>query len=142
MADNLRELLQSKQQLIRDMSHELRTPLTRIRMGIELATAQATATPASEQLDAEQTIKQVRTVHTEGELGIDAHLKVSTLEDLFWERFGLNVQVFRLSGNLWLQTSSTDQWSLAEQNRKGGHSAQAYREMHGDSTNFEEIDQS
>ena len=99
-------------------------------------------TPASEQLDAEQTIKQVRTVHTEGELGIDAHLKVSTLEDLFWERFGLNVQVFRLSGNLWLQTSSTDQWSLAEQNRKGGHSAQAYREMHGDSTNFEEIDQS
>ena len=37
MAGNIRELLQSKQQLIRDMSHELRTPLTRIRMGIELA---------------------------------------------------------------------------------------------------------
>jgi two-component system sensor histidine kinase CpxA len=50
MADNLRELLQSKQQLIRDMSHELRTPLTRIRMGIELATAHGTTTPASEQL--------------------------------------------------------------------------------------------
>lgn len=49
MADNLRELLQSKQQLIRDMSHELRTPLTRLRMGIELAGAQGT-TPASEQL--------------------------------------------------------------------------------------------
>jgi two-component system sensor histidine kinase CpxA len=37
MATSIRELLQSKQQLIRDMSHELRTPLTRIRMGIELA---------------------------------------------------------------------------------------------------------
>ena len=49
MADNLRELLQSKQQLIRDMSHELRTPLTRLRMGIELSAAQA-ATPASGQL--------------------------------------------------------------------------------------------
>ncbi|MCU0757715.1 MAG: HAMP domain-containing histidine kinase [Steroidobacteraceae bacterium] len=49
MADNIRELLQSKQQLIRDMSHELRTPLTRIRMGIELGASQAT--PAvSEQL--------------------------------------------------------------------------------------------
>jgi two-component system sensor histidine kinase CpxA len=49
MADNLRELLQSKQQLIRDMSHELRTPLTRIRMGIELSAARG-ATPVSEQL--------------------------------------------------------------------------------------------
>jgi len=41
MAGNIRELLQSKQQLIRDMSHELRTPLTRIRMGIELAASGA-----------------------------------------------------------------------------------------------------
>ena len=46
MATNIRELLQSKQQLIRDMSHELRTPLTRIRMGIELA-GQSTAAPTS-----------------------------------------------------------------------------------------------
>jgi two-component system sensor histidine kinase CpxA len=49
MADNLRELLQSKQQLIRDMSHELRTPLTRIRMGIELGASQG-ASAVSEQL--------------------------------------------------------------------------------------------
>lgn len=41
MAGNISELLQSKQQLIRDMSHELRTPLTRIRMGIELAASGA-----------------------------------------------------------------------------------------------------
>ncbi len=55
MAGNLRELLQSKQQLIRDMSHELRTPLTRIRMGIELAGA-GRGPPVSEQLarDVEQ----------------------------------------------------------------------------------------
>jgi two-component system sensor histidine kinase CpxA len=46
MAGSIRELLQSKQQLIRDMSHELRTPLTRIRMGIELA-GQGSATPTA-----------------------------------------------------------------------------------------------
>jgi len=51
MATNIRELLQSKQQLIRDMSHELRTPLTRIRMGIELAGQGDTApTSATTQL--------------------------------------------------------------------------------------------
>jgi signal transduction histidine kinase len=53
MATNIRELLQSKQQLIRDMSHELRTPLTRIRMGIEFAGrdgAAPTSTTAAAQL--------------------------------------------------------------------------------------------
>ncbi|MCB0520882.1 MAG: hypothetical protein H6577_14900 [Lewinellaceae bacterium] len=88
--------------------------------------------PAGKQLDPEKTIGQVRTVHSEGELSIDGHLKVSSLEDRFWEQYGLNVQVFRLSGNLWLQTSTTDQWTLAEQNRKGEHSAEAYKEMHGE----------
>lgn len=88
--------------------------------------------PVGKQLDPEKTIGQVRTVHVEGDLGIDGHLKVSTLEDRFWEQYGLNVQVFRLSGNLWLQTSTTDQWTLAEQNRKGEHSAEAYKEMHGE----------
>ncbi len=47
MSNNIRELLQSKQQLIRDMSHELRTPLTRIRMGIELAGQGSTAAPTA-----------------------------------------------------------------------------------------------
>lgn len=88
--------------------------------------------PVGKQLDPEKTIGQVRSVHNDGDLSIDGHLKVSTLEDHFWKQYGLNVQVFRLSGNLWLQTSTTDQWTLAEQNRKGEHSEQAYREMHGE----------
>lgn len=89
-------------------------------------------TSVGKQLEPGKTVGQVRKVHTEGELSIDGHQEVATLENHFWEQFGLNVQVFRLSGNLWLQTSTTDQWTLAEQNRKGEHSEQAYREMHGE----------
>ncbi|MEK7253498.1 MAG: hypothetical protein AAB316_02035 [Bacteroidota bacterium] len=85
--------------------------------------------PARQQLDPEKTIGEVRSIHVEGDLGIDAHLKVSTLEDRFWENYGLNVQVFRRSGNLWLQTSASDEWTLAEQNRKGEHSEHAFEEM-------------
>ena len=88
--------------------------------------------PAGKQLDSEKTIGQVRTAHTDGDMSIDGHLKVCTLEDRFWRQYGLNVQVFRHSGNLWLQTSTTDEWTLAEQNRKGEHSEKAYREMHGE----------
>ncbi len=88
--------------------------------------------PVGKQLNPEKTIGQVRTVQNEGDMSIDGRLKVCTLEDRFWAHYGLNVQVFRLSGNLWLQTSTTDQWTLTEQNRKGESSKKAYREMHGE----------
>lgn len=68
------------------------------------------------------TVSKARNVHNEGELGIHGNLKVSSLEQSFQEMYGLNVQVFRKSGELWLQTTSTDEWTLSEQNEKGGNS--------------------
>ncbi len=44
---------------------------------------------------------------------------VQDVEQLVWDAFGLSVQVFRKSGNLWLETTVTDQWSLAYQNEQG-----------------------
>ncbi len=57
-------------------------------------------------------------------------MKVRTLENVFYETYGLKVQVFRLSGNIWLQTTSTDEWTLHEQNRKGGASLSHYKEKY------------
>lgn len=88
------------------------------------------ASPANLQLDENLKIKAVRQNHTEGDLRISGNLKVNTLEDRFWKQYGLNVQVFRRSGNLWLQTTTTDHWTLTEQNGKGERSEQAYQEMH------------
>ena len=90
------------------------------------------AIPPDLQISPDKTVAQAGGNGHEGEISLDGHLKVATLEDVFWREFGLNVQVFRLSGNLWLQTSTTDQWTLAEQNRKGEHSAESYRDMHGE----------
>lgn len=73
-------------------------------------------------IDSSKTIKEVRTIHTEGDLSVNGHLKVSTLEQTFADNYGLNVQVFRKSGGLWLQTTSTDEWTLATQNQKGQQS--------------------
>ena len=39
-------------------------------------------------------------------------LTVETLESMFEDEFGLHVQVFRKSGETWLQTSVTDHWTL------------------------------
>ena len=63
-------------------------------------------------------LKDVRLNHNEGELSIDGHLKVSSLENNFKEMFGVNVQVFRKSGRIYLQTTTTDEWTLAEQQRE------------------------
>lgn len=56
------------------------------------------------------------------EIDIDGDKKVIDLEQEFEEKFGLHVQIFRRSKDLWLQTTVTDEWSLEVQNRKGVHS--------------------
>lgn len=54
-----------------------------------------------------------------GELLIEASMPTWQVERAFEEQFGLHVQVFRKSGDLWLSTSRTDDLTLAEQNTKG-----------------------
>lgn len=86
--------------------------------------------PTQERLDSEMTIGEARQSHEEGDLRVQSNMKVSTLEQNFSEKYGLHVQVFRKSGNLWMQTTSTDEWTLNEQNRKGGSSERAYQEKY------------
>ncbi|MFM9948011.1 MAG: hypothetical protein ACKV1O_08745 [Saprospiraceae bacterium] len=87
--------------------------------------------PKVTELEEEKTIGEVRSNHTKSDdLVISGNLSVSELEQLFDKKYGLNVQVFRRSGKLWMQTTATDGWTLAEQNRKGGASVEAWIEQH------------
>lgn len=73
-------------------------------------------------LEDDKTIGEVRKTQKAGELSIHGNLKVASLEEDFRDLYGLNVQVFRRSGEIWLQTTSTDDWTLSEQNEKGAGS--------------------
>jgi hypothetical protein len=55
----------------------------------------------------------------EGELNIEDVMTVSDLESTFRNQFGLAAQVFRRSGNIWLETSITNGWTLKQQNDHG-----------------------
>ena len=55
----------------------------------------------------------------DGDIQINEEMKVIELEKLFKDKFKLAVQVFRKSGNLWLETTMTDNWTLAQQNNHG-----------------------
>jgi len=46
-------------------------------------------------------------------------MTVQQLEKLFEDQLGLHGQVFRKSGNLWLETTITDGWTLKQQNDHG-----------------------
>lgn len=54
-----------------------------------------------------------------GVLDIPNEMTVNELEHLFLKKFGLNVQVSRKSGVLWLETTMTDSWTLQKQNEHG-----------------------
>ena len=69
-------------------------------------------------IDAHLTIEDLQHKKVEGVLKIDGLMKVSALEAGFADTFGLSVQVFRKSGSIWLQTTVSDLWTLAEQNQK------------------------
>ena len=65
------------------------------------------------------TVSEVSKKVEDEELSFDKSMSVSKLEEVFSKTFGLNVQVFRKSNNLWLQTTITDNWSLDKQNQNG-----------------------
>lgn len=69
-----------------------------------------------DKIDVSTTIGDARSESSVGNVSIHGNQKVSTLERVFRDVYGLNVQVFRKSGGLWLQTTTTDDWTLSEQN--------------------------
>jgi hypothetical protein len=79
---------------------------------------QGEGTFQKEQLDPSKNIGEVRTVHHEENISINGHVHAGNLEELFSERYGLNVQVLRKKNNVWLQTITTDQLSLSQLNRE------------------------
>ena len=70
-------------------------------------------------LPADRSLGEIRKTHVEGELEIHPDMRVSELEQLFGTHYDLGVQVFRKSGNTWLETILTDSWTLREQNTEG-----------------------
>ena len=64
-------------------------------------------------------IVEGQTAITDGDIEVSPDMKVKELEKIFKEQFSLMAQVFRRSGNLWLETTMTDEWTLNQQNEHG-----------------------
>jgi hypothetical protein len=64
----------------------------------------------------ETSIMDCRSNHKIGSLDIYPNTTVAELEKQFQDIFGLYIQVFRKSGDVWIETTVTDDWTLEKQN--------------------------
>jgi hypothetical protein len=58
-------------------------------------------------------------IRHEGEIDIIETMTVRQLEQSFKDEFGLEIQISRKSGNVWLETTISDEWTLKQQNDHG-----------------------
>ena len=72
--------------------------------------------------DLDTLVSQINSDMEDAEINIDENETVEDFESRFADILGINVQVFRRSKELWLQTMKTDKWTLSRQNLKGMHS--------------------
>lgn len=71
-------------------------------------------TPKKDEVDNTMSLIQLNPNLVDGDIPILSSVSVDQLETSFERDYGLHVQVFRKSGEQWLQTSTTDFWTLAQ----------------------------
>jgi len=74
-------------------------------------------------IKADHAVCEISEIQYEGEIDLSGEMTVNELESKFRDDFGMNVQVFRKSGHVWLETSSTDDMTLDQQNNLGQEKA-------------------
>lgn len=82
------------------------------------------ATSLSHHYTNDRNIGSVRNIHNAGIMEIKSWDKVGEVENKFKSQFGLNIQVFHKQGNIWTQTTKTDNCTLQEISDKAKASVQ------------------
>ncbi len=75
--------------------------------------------PKSHMYANHKTLGSCRKKHNVGAIEIAPGMAVQKLEETLWNEFGLSTEVFRKSGNLWIETTLSDSWTLKRQNDEG-----------------------
>ena len=98
-------------QQVKDAFHEL-LPFMKIEF-FKHSHHEGEGSPKSDMIQGDLLIGDLVYGHEEGTISFDWDTKVFELEEKLNEYFGLNVQIFRKSGNLYLESTISDEWSLS-----------------------------
>lgn len=75
--------------------------------------------PVKEKISPDTPIEDIRMIHTFGWIDISHNRTALEVEYDFRHMMDLNVQVLHKSGDLWLETTQTDNWTLGQLNEEG-----------------------
>ncbi len=67
----------------------------------------------------DEPFKSLSTAIDAGTVSVEENLTVAEVEQQFKKQFAVNLQVYRMSVNVWIETTLTDKWSLKKQNQEG-----------------------
>ena len=73
----------------------------------------------AEKINPHELVQRVTRLYKPVSICIDYKRTVAQIVVDFGDILGLSILVFRKSGNLWIETSLTDSWSLEKQNKIG-----------------------
>lgn len=99
--------------------------------------ASGEGSPKDQIIKGDHKLWELRKFHTELSVDIDDQITVAQLEGLFRDRFGLHIQVFRKSGNAWLQTVNTDSWTLRKHVEQAAHFGEDQHQIRPDELDLE-----
>ncbi|HRH67029.1 MAG TPA: hypothetical protein PLU53_12075, partial [Bacteroidia bacterium] len=80
---------------------------------------------AADMIDASKRLTDISGEKEIQKLHINGLMTVSEIEKQGREKLGLHLEIFRKSGKVWLKTSSSDHWTLDEQNKEARESEHA-----------------
>ncbi len=74
---------------------------------------------STEKISPDARVKLVNKTGGQNKINVDGQKTLAELKKEFKELTGLKAEIFRKSGNMWIETSLTDDWTLAQQNKEG-----------------------
>lgn len=114
------ELHIRKNELISDIQKEFSACFPYLRIDFfRFPHIEKKMSPKDEKLDRFTPVDHLVKWDDDKVIEISENMTVRQFESIMDQRCGLFVQVFRKSGRVWIETSSTDEWTLKRQNDEG-----------------------
>ncbi|MGO4292171.1 hypothetical protein [Chitinophaga sp. RAB17] len=110
----------SEEAVVRDIQEKFQTMYPYLKLEFfRKPHTKGACSPEAEKISSDTPIEKIRMIHSFGWLDISYYRTAAAVEHDFGYLFGLSAQILRKAGNLWLETTITDNWTLEELNNAG-----------------------
>ena len=116
---NIMKLIINDKITIKELQQQFSTEFPYLKMEFFDIPPTFDGLPKSRMYANHKTLGACRKIHNDDTLQITPNDTVEKLEKTLWEKFGLSTEIFRKSGNLWIETTLSDSWTLERQNEEG-----------------------